>query len=92
LKDTFARILPCWHDLLEPAICSGKRVLIVAHGSSLRALIKYLDKMSNADIVELNIPTGVPLVYDLDEDLKPVRHHYLEEAQPAQIAPTMEMP
>lgn len=79
LKDTVARFLPAWHDEIAPAIRSGKRVLIVAHGNSLRALIKYLDNISDADIVELNVPTGIPLVYELDAELKPIRHYYLAD-------------
>ena len=77
LKDTVARFLPYWHDTIAPAIESGKRVLIAAHGNSLRALVKYLDGVSDQDIVELNIPTGIPLVYELDDQLKPLRHYYL---------------
>ena len=72
LKDTVARFLPYWHDTIAPAIRAGKRVLIAAHGNSLRALVKYLDSISDEDIVELNIPTGIPLVYELDDDLKPL--------------------
>lgn len=81
LRDTLARVLPCWHDRIAPAVRSGKRVLVAAHGNSLRALVKYLDAVSDADIVELNIPTGIPLVYELDEDLKPIRHDYLGDAE-----------
>jgi len=77
LKDTVGRFLPYWNDEIAPAIKSGKRVLIAAHGNSLRALIKNLDKISDEEISQLNIPTGVPLVYELDEDLKPIRHYYL---------------
>jgi len=77
LKDTVARFLPYWHDTIAPAIESGTRVLIAAHGNSLRALVKYLDGVSDQDIVELNIPTGIPLVYELDDQLKPLRHYYL---------------
>lgn len=77
LKDTVARFLPYWHETIVPAVKSGKRVLIAAHGNSLRALVKYLDNISEAEIVELNIPTGVPLVYELDDDLKPITHYYL---------------
>jgi 2,3-bisphosphoglycerate-dependent phosphoglycerate mutase len=77
LKDTVARFLPYWHDTIAPAIRSGRRVLIAAHGNSLRALVKYLDQVSESEIVELNIPTGIPLVYELDADLKPIRHQYL---------------
>jgi 2,3-bisphosphoglycerate-dependent phosphoglycerate mutase len=86
LKDTFLRFLPCWHDRITPAVCSGKRVLIVAHGNSLRALVKYLDRVSDGDIVELNIPTGIPLVYELGEDLEPIRHYYLGDAERVQKA------
>jgi 2,3-bisphosphoglycerate-dependent phosphoglycerate mutase len=77
LKDTVARFLPMWHDLIAPTIKSGKRVLIGAHGNSLRALVKYLDDVSEAAIIELNIPTGIPLVYELDDNLKPIKHYYL---------------
>jgi 2,3-bisphosphoglycerate-dependent phosphoglycerate mutase len=77
LKDTVARFLPYWHGTIGPAIRSGERVIIAAHGNSLRALVKYLDDVSERDIVELNIPTGIPLVYELDADLKPIAHQYL---------------
>jgi len=77
LKDTVARFLPYWHDEIAPAVKSGKRVLVAAHGNSLRALVKYLDGVSDEEIVGLNIPTGIPLVYELDGDLKPIRHYYL---------------
>ena len=77
LKDTVARVLPYWNQSIAPDIRAGKRVLITAHGNSLRALVKYLDKVSDQDIVGLNIPTGVPLVYELDDVLKPIRHYYL---------------
>lgn len=77
LKLTVDRFLPYWFDTIAPTIKSGKRVLIAAHGNSLRALVKYLDNMSEEEILKLNIPTGVPLVYELDEDLKPIRHYYL---------------
>jgi 2,3-bisphosphoglycerate-dependent phosphoglycerate mutase len=77
LKDTVARVLPYWNQSIAPDIRAGKRVLIAAHGNSIRALVKYLDKVSDADIVGLNIPTGVPLVYELDDALKPTRHYYL---------------
>ncbi|NMC83723.1 MAG: 2,3-diphosphoglycerate-dependent phosphoglycerate mutase [Anaerolineaceae bacterium] len=80
LKDTVARFLPFWHETVAPAIQSGQRVLIVAHGNSLRSLVKYLDNVSDDEIVELNIPTGVPLVYELDDQLKPIRHYYLGDA------------
>jgi 2,3-bisphosphoglycerate-dependent phosphoglycerate mutase len=77
LKDTVERFLPYWNDEIAPAIRSGKRVLIAAHGNSLRALVKHLDNISDDEISQLNIPTGVPLVYELDEDLKPIRHYYI---------------
>ena len=77
LKDTVDRFLPYWHEVIAPAIRSGKRVIIAAHGNSLRALVKYLDKISDDAIVEMNIPTGIPLVYDLDDDLKPLKRGYL---------------
>ena len=77
LKDTVARFLPAWHEQIAPVIKSGRRVLIAAHGNSLRALVKYLDDMSDQDIIELNIPTGIPLVYELDDNLKPIKHYYL---------------
>jgi 2,3-bisphosphoglycerate-dependent phosphoglycerate mutase len=77
LKDTVARFLPMWHETIAPTIKSGKRVLIAAHGNSLRALVMYLDNISEAEIVELNIPTGIPLVYELDDNLKPLKHYYL---------------
>jgi 2,3-bisphosphoglycerate-dependent phosphoglycerate mutase len=78
LKDTVARVLPCWNERLAPAIRSGQRVLIAAHGNSLRALVKYLDGISDEEIVGLNIPNGVPLVYELDAELKPISRRYLE--------------
>jgi 2,3-bisphosphoglycerate-dependent phosphoglycerate mutase len=81
LKDTVARFLPYWHETVAPAVKSGQRVLIAAHGNSLRALIKYLDNIPDADIVELNVPTGVPLVYELQDDLTPVRHYYLGDEE-----------
>jgi 2,3-bisphosphoglycerate-dependent phosphoglycerate mutase len=81
LKDTVARFLPYWHETIAPAIKSGKRVIIAAHGNSLRALVKYLDNVSEADIVNLNIPTGLPLVYELDESLKPIKNYYLGDPQ-----------
>jgi 2,3-bisphosphoglycerate-dependent phosphoglycerate mutase len=80
LKDTVARFLPYWSDSIVPQVRAGKNVLIAAHGNSLRALVKYLDNISEEDIVGLNIPTGVPLVYELDEALKPLTHHYLGSA------------
>jgi 2,3-bisphosphoglycerate-dependent phosphoglycerate mutase len=86
LKDTVARFLPCWHQLIAPAVQSGKRVLITAHGNSLRALVKYLDDVPDADIVELNIPTGMPLVYELDDDLRPLGNYYLGDAERVKLA------
>jgi hypothetical protein len=77
LEDTVERFLPLWHETIAPMIKTGKRVIIAAHGNSLRALVKYLDDISDEDIVGLNIPTGIPLVYELDEDLKPIKHYYL---------------
>jgi 2,3-bisphosphoglycerate-dependent phosphoglycerate mutase len=77
LKDTIARVLPYWHDAIVPNLRAGKRVLISAHGNSLRGLIKYLDNVSDADIPKLEIPTGIPLVYELDQYLRPTRHYYL---------------
>ena len=81
LKDTVARFLPYWHETIVPTLRSGKKVIIAAHGNSLRALVKYLDNVSDDDIVELNIPTGVPLVYELDDDLKPIKHYYLGDPE-----------
>jgi len=83
LKITLERVLPYWHSTLVPEIKSGTRVLIVAHGNSIRALVKYLDHISEADINELNIPTGLPLVYELDKELKPIRHYYLGDPEEA---------
>ena len=83
LKDTVARFLPYWHESIAPAIAAGTRVLIAAHGNSLRALVKYLDDVDDAAIVELNIPTGIPLVYELDEQLKPLRRFYLGDQEAA---------
>ncbi|MFH1379929.1 MAG: 2,3-diphosphoglycerate-dependent phosphoglycerate mutase [bacterium] len=77
LKDTAARFLPYWNETIAPTVKQGKKVLIVAHGNSLRALVKYLDNVSDENIVKLNIPTGIPLVYELDENLKPISHYYL---------------
>lgn len=79
LKDTVNRFLPYWHDQIVPAIKSGKKVLIAAHGNSIRAVVKYLDNVPDNEIVELNIPTGIPLVYELDANLKPVKHYYLAD-------------
>ena len=81
LKDTVARVIPYWEGTIAPAVRSGRRLLIAAHGNSLRALIKHLDGVSDADIVGLNVPTGVPLVYELDDKLRPLRHFYLGDAE-----------
>jgi 2,3-bisphosphoglycerate-dependent phosphoglycerate mutase len=83
LKDTVARVLPFWDDSIAPAIRSGKRVVIAAHGNSIRALVKYLDDISESEIVGLNIPNGIPLVYELDAQLRPIRHYYLGDAEAA---------
>ena len=88
LKDTVARFLPYWHGSIAPAIRAGRRVIVAAHGNSIRALVKYLDDVSERDIVELNIPTGVPLVYELDAELRPLGHHYLGDQ--AAIAAAMQ--
>ena len=87
LKDTVARVLPFWNESIAPAIRAGRKVLIAAHGNSLRALIKHLDNVSDDDIVNLNIPTGQPLVYELDDDLRPIPHYY--PADPAEIEAAM---
>ena len=81
LKDTVARFLPYWHEAIVPAIRGDKRVIIAAHGNSLRALVKYLDDISDEEIIGVNIPTGVPLVYELDTDLKPIKHYYLGDPE-----------
>jgi 2,3-bisphosphoglycerate-dependent phosphoglycerate mutase len=81
LKDTVERFLPLWHESIAPTIKSGKNVLIAAHGNSLRALVKYLDNISEEEIIKLNIPTGMPLVYELDKDLKPIKHYYLGDEE-----------
>ena len=83
LKDTVARVLPFWKESMAPAIQAGKRIVVAAHGNSIRALIKYLDNISDDDIVGVNIPNGIPLVYELDADLKPIRHYYLGDAEAA---------
>jgi 2,3-bisphosphoglycerate-dependent phosphoglycerate mutase len=83
LKDTVARVLPCWHEVLAPTIRSGQRVLISAHGNSMRALVKYLDGISDDDIVGLNIPNGIPLVYELDAELRPIKSYYLGDPEAA---------
>ena len=86
LKDTVARFLPYWHDTIAPTVRSGKRVIIAAHGNSLRALVKYLDNVSDNDIVGLNIPTGMPLVYELDAELKPLKSYYLGDPEKVKAA------
>ena len=81
LKDTVNRFLPYWHDVIVPSLKKGERMIIAAHGNSLRALVKYLDNVSEQDIVQLNIPTGIPLVYELDDDLRPIRYYYLGDPE-----------
>ena len=83
LKDTVARVLPFWNESMAPAIRAGKRIVVAAHGNSIRALVKYLDQISDSDIVGLNIPNGIPLVYELDAELRPIRHYYLGDAEAA---------
>jgi 2,3-bisphosphoglycerate-dependent phosphoglycerate mutase len=86
LKDTVARFLPFWHETVAPAVKGGRKVLLAAHGNSLRALVKYLDNVSEADIVELNIPTGMPLVYELDDNLMPLNRYYLGDPEKVKAA------
>jgi len=86
LKDTVARVVPYWEDTIAPALRSGQRVIVAAHGNSLRALVKYLDDVPDAEIVGLNIPTGIPLVYELDGDLRPKRHYYLGDPEAVKAA------
>jgi 2,3-bisphosphoglycerate-dependent phosphoglycerate mutase len=86
LADTVKRFLPAWHQAIAPEVRAGRRVVVVAHGNSLRALVKYLDDVSDDAIVALNIPTGIPLVYELDDTLKPIRHYYLGDEQAAKRA------
>jgi 2,3-bisphosphoglycerate-dependent phosphoglycerate mutase len=86
LKDTVTRFLPYWHETIAPAVREGKRVLLAAHGNSLRALVKYLDDVAEDEIVSLNIPTGIPLVYELDDDLRPIKHYYLGDPEAAKRA------
>ena len=86
LKDTVARVLPCWNDTLAPALRSGQRIVVAAHGNSIRALVKYLDDIGDDEIVGLNIPNGIPLVYELDAALKPLRHYYLGDPEAAAAA------
>jgi 2,3-bisphosphoglycerate-dependent phosphoglycerate mutase len=81
LRDTVERFLPYWHGSIEPTVKAGKRAIIVAHGNSLRALVKYLDNVSDEDIAALNIPTGIPLVYELDKELRPIKHYYLGDSE-----------
>jgi 2,3-bisphosphoglycerate-dependent phosphoglycerate mutase len=88
LKDTVERFLPCWHEVIAPTVRSGKKVIIAAHGNSLRALVKYLDNISDDVIPEVNIPTGMPLVYELEDDLKPIRNYYLGD--PEKVKKAME--
>ena len=86
LKDTVARVLPAWNDSIAPAIKAGKRIVIAAHGNSIRALVKYLDNIADDAIVGVNIPNGIPLVYELDADLKPIKSYYLGDAEAAKAA------
>ena len=86
LKDTVARFLPYWEEIIGPMVRTGKRVVVAAHGNSLRALVKYLDNVSEDEIVGLNIPTGIPLVYELDENLKPIKSYYLGDTEAIQAA------
>jgi len=86
LKDTVERFLPYWHETIAPVVKSGKKVLISAHGNSLRALVKYLDNLSNEEIVKLDIPTGIPLIYELDDELKPLKNYYLGDPEEIQKA------
>jgi 2,3-bisphosphoglycerate-dependent phosphoglycerate mutase len=83
LKDTVARVMPFWNESIAPAVKAGQRIVIAAHGNSIRALVKYLDNIGDDDIVGVNIPNGIPLVYELDADLKPLRHYYLGDAEAA---------
>jgi len=86
LKDTVERFLPCWHQTMVPALKSGKKVLVAAHGNSMRAFVKYIDNISDEEIVSVNIPTGVPLVYELDDDFRAIRHYYLGDQEAIQAA------
>ena len=86
LKDTVVRVLPVWNESMAPAIKAGKRIVVAAHGNSIRALVKYLDDVSDSDIVGLNIPNGIPLVYELDANLKPLTHYYLGDHEAAEKA------
>jgi len=86
LKDTVARVLPYWHETIAPAVKSGQRLIVTAHGNSMRALVKYLDNIPDEEIVGVNIPTGIPLVYEFDDDLTPIRHYYLGDPEAIQKA------
>lgn len=86
LKDTYSRMLPLWKEEIAPAVKSGKKVVIAAHGNSLRALVQYLDSINEEEILKLNIPTGIPLVYELDADLKPIKHYYLGDQEAIKAA------
>ena len=86
LKDTVDRFLPYWHETIAPDIKAGKRVIVAAHGNSLRALVKYLDDLSEEEVLKLNIPTGMPLVYELDADLKPIKNYYLGDEEAVKAA------
>ena len=86
LKDTVDRFLPYWHETIAPDIKAGKRVIIAAHGNSLRALVKYLDDLSEEEVLKLNIPTGMPLVYELDANLKPIKNYYLGDEEAVKAA------
>jgi 2,3-bisphosphoglycerate-dependent phosphoglycerate mutase len=86
LKDTVARVLPYWHDTIAPAVKSGQRIIVAAHGNSMRALVKYLDNIPDDKIVGLNIPTGIPLVYEFNDDMSPVRHYYLGDTEAIKAA------
>jgi len=86
LMDTVARFMPYWHETIAPVVRSEKRVIIAAHGNSLRALVKFLDNIPDSEIVGLNIPTGIPLVYELEDDLKPIRNYYLGDPEAAKKA------
>jgi len=86
LKDTVARVLPYWHQTIAPAVKSGQRLIVTAHGNSMRALVKYLDNIADEDIVGVNIPTGVPLVYEFTDDMSPIRHYYLGDQEAIQKA------
>ncbi len=86
LKDTVERVLPYWHEVIAPTIKSGKKILVSAHGNSLRALVKYLDNVPEEEIIKLNIPTGIPLIYELDDQLKPINHYYLADSEKVEEA------